>query len=272
MLLAIDVGNTQTTLGLFEIDGTLIKQWRMATDKTDTADELHERLFGFFLMFGLDLFDVRNVALASVVPILTQEWTYLLTNDLQIDDVLLVDATRDCGIEVALRDPASLGADRIANAVAAKIRFGAPVIVVDFGTATNIDVVNRDGAFCGGAIMPGILLSAQSLFSRASKLASVPLEIPPHALGDSTTTAVQSGIVLGAAAQAEGIVARIMAELSETCHGLGKDELTVVATGGFSHILAPATTLFDAIEPDLTVRGIFHIWEHRARKRKTLQN
>ncbi|MST71536.1 type III pantothenate kinase [Olsenella porci] len=260
MLLAIDVGNTQTTLGLFDDGGQVARQWRMATDKTDTADELHERLFGYFMMFGLELSDVTDVAIASVVPILTQEWLYMMRHILNADDVLLVDAGRDCGIRVNMPDPTQVGADRIANAVAARETYGAPVIVVDFGTATNIDVVDANGSFRGGAIMPGLLLSASALFSRASRLASVPLVAPARALGDTTESAVQSGIVIGAAAQAEGLVRRIRDEL-------GEPNCTVVGTGGLSREIAKATDLFDALDPDLTIRGVYLIWKHRAEKR-----
>ena len=126
MLLTVDVGNTQTTLGLFDERGQLARQWRMASDRTDTADELHERLFGYFLMLGLRLEDVTDAAVASVVPILTQEWQYLLTNLLRAQDVLIVDARRDCGIAVDMPDPTQVGADRIANAIAAKGSYGAP--------------------------------------------------------------------------------------------------------------------------------------------------
>jgi len=260
VLLTVDVGNTQTTLGLFDEEGRLSRQWRMASDRTDTADELHERLFGYFLMMGLSLEDVTDAAVASVVPILTQEWQYLLANLLRAQDVLMVDARRDCGIVVDMPDPTQVGADRIANAIAAKSSYGAPVIVVDFGTATNIDVVDRLGHFRGGAIMPGLILSAGALFSRAAKLSSVPLVCPEHALGSSTEEAVQAGIVIGAAAQAEGIVARIKAEL-------GEEDATVVGTGGLSREIAKATDLFDALDPDLTIRGIYQIWKHRATKR-----
>ena len=260
MLLTVDVGNTQTTLGLFDTDGTLRRQWRMATDHTDTADELHERLYGYFLMFGLTLQSVTDVAIASVVPILTQEWQYMMSNLLMAEDVLLVDATRDCGIRIDMPDPHQVGSDRIANAVAARERYGSPVIVVDFGTATNIDVVDAAGAFRGGAIMPGVLSSAQSLFSHAARLSSVPLVVPPHALGTTTETAVQSGIVIGAAAQVEGLVARIKAELAEP-------GTPVVGTGGLASSVSGATDVFDTVDPNLTVRGIYLIWRHRNEKR-----
>mgnify|MGYP000930434338 CR=1 FL=1 len=261
MLLTVDIGNTQTTLGLFNEAGQLLRQWRMASDKTDTADELHERLFGYFLMLGLDLADVRHVAIASVVPVLTREWHYMLGHILEQEDVLTVDATRDCGIKIAMPDPRQVGADRIANAVAARASYGAPVIVVDFGTATNIDVVDGGGAFRGGAIMPGLMLSARALFSQAARLSSVSLVVPAHALGTDTETAVQSGIVIGAAAQAEGL-----GELRAEDPGLSK--VPIVGTGGLVREIARATNLFDALDPDLTVRGIYQIWEHRAKKRE----
>ena len=132
--------------------------------------------------------------------------------------------------------------------------------MVDFGTATNIDVVDRHGRFRGGVIMPGLLLSAGALFSHAARLSSVPLVMPPRALGNSTESAVQSGIVIGAAAQAEGLVRRIKDEL-------GEPDATVVGTGGLSREIARATEVFDALDPDLTIRGIRLIWEHRAHKR-----
>ena len=259
MLLAIDVGYTQTTLGLFDESGKVLRQWRMASDKTDTADELHERLYGYFHMFGLHLSQVSDVAISSVVPILSQEWLYTMRHILNAEDVLLVDAARDCGIVIDMSDPHAVGADRVANAVAARDTYGAPVIVVDFGTATNIDVVDAQGHFRGGAIMPGLRLSAGALFSQAAKLSSVPLVVPPHALGDTTERAVQSGVVIGAAAQVEGLVSRIKGELGYEC--------TVVGTGGFVETIAQATPLFDFIDPNLTIRGVYTIWRHRAEKR-----
>lgn len=265
MFLAVDVGNTQTTLGLFDAQGSVVRQWRMATDVTDTSDELHERLFGYFLMLGLELADVTDVAIASVVPILSQEWQRTVRTVLGTDP-LMVSAARDCGIRVDMPNPTEVGADRIANALAAVETYGAPVIVVDFGTATNIDVVDASGAFRGGAIMPGMLLSANALFSRAAKLSSVPLELPPNPLGDTTEHAVQSGIVLGAAALAEGLVRRIQDQLLAETGGLGT-RAKVIGTGGYSRTIAGATDVFDAVDPDITIRGIYQIWRHRAEKR-----
>ena len=252
MFLAIDVGNTQSTLGLFDEDGRLVRGWRMSTNATDTSDMLHSRLWGYFGKDGLDLGAVTDAGVASVVPALERAWRRCLETHLG-HDPLVVSAGRDYGMEVAMPDPRQVGADRIANAIAARTTYGAPVIVVDFGTATNIDVVDASGAYRGGAISPGLMLSANALFSRAAKLASIPVEAPGRALGDSTEAALQSGLVIGAAAQAEGLVARIRAEL-------GAPGATVVGTGGLARTVARATDLFDAIDPDLTLRGIREIW------------
>lgn len=260
MLVTIDVGNTQTTVGLFADDGRNLMGWRMPTLHTDTSDSLRSRLHGYFAMDGFDFDAVEDAAVASVVPVLTRAWLRCFQRMLG-HDPLLVGPGTSCGMPVALKNPKRVGADRIANAVAAIRRYGAPVIVVDFGTATNIDVVDRTGTYRGGTIGPGLILSADALFARAAKLASVPIEVPAHALGDSTESALQSGLVIGAAAQAEGLVARIKAELDI-------EDATVVGTGGLARTVSAATDLFDTIDADLTLRGIREIWlwqrEHEA--------
>lgn len=252
MFLAIDVGNTQTTLGLFDEGGDLVHGWRMATVASDTSDMLHARLFSYFQKDGMDLAAVREAGVASVVPALERAWRRCLCAHLG-EDPLVVTSGRGYGMTVDMPNPRQVGADRIANAIAARRTYGAPVIVVDFGTATNIDVVDEAGAYRGGAISPGLMLSANALFERAAKLASIPIEAPDRALGDSTEAAIQSGLVIGAAAQAEGLVARIRSEL-------GSPSATVVGTGGLARTVARATDLFDAIDPDLTLRGIREIW------------
>ncbi|MGI6231054.1 MAG: type III pantothenate kinase [Tractidigestivibacter sp.] len=255
MFLAIDVGNTQTTIGLFDEEGASVHGWRMSTSRTDTSDMLDSRLHGFFSKDGLDLSSVDCAGLACVVPVLTRAWSKCLTDHLAQPPMVLTPGEW-CGIDVDMPNPRSVGADRIANAVAAKRTYGAPVIVVDFGTATNIDVVDADGKYRGGAISPGLMLSASALFSRAAKLSSVPIEAPAHALGDTTETAVQSGIVVGAAAMAEGLVGRIKEELDIP-------EAPVIATGGLARTVSKATTLFTTVDPELTLRGIVDIYQMR---------
>ncbi len=252
MLVTIDVGNTQTTIGLFADDGTNVMCWRMPTLHTDTSDSLRSRLHGYFAMDGFNFSSISDAAVASVVPVLTRAWRRCFQRMLDRDPLVVGPGAR-CGMELNLRHPDRVGADRIANAVAAVKSYGSPVIVVDFGTATNIDVVDRAGTYRGGTIGPGLILSADALFARAAKLSSVPIEVPPHALGDSTETALQSGLVIGAAAQAEGLVSRIKAELDI-------EDATVVGTGGLARTVSVATDLFDVVDPDLTLRGIRDIW------------
>lgn len=251
MFLAIDVGNTQTTLGLYDETGAPVTGWRMSTDATDTSDMLHSRVWGFFAKDGFSLSDVNQAGLACVVPVLSRAWRKCLTATLG-KEPHVIDPRHDYGLEVDMPNPGQVGADRIANAIAARTSYGAPVIVVDFGTATNIDVVDARGAYRGGTISPGLMLSANALFSRAAKLSSVPIDVPPAALGTDTETAVQSGLVIGAAVQAEGLVARIKAEL-------GIEDAPVIGTGGLARTVSGATDLFDFIDPDLTLRGIYEM-------------
>ena len=256
MLVTIDVGNTQTTIGLFEHGRDLpLMCWRMPTQTTDTSDSLRSRLHGYFVMDGFDIDLVSDACVASVVPVLTRAWIRCFQRMLK-KDPLVVNATAAGDMPLAVDNPNGVGADRIANAIAAIADYGTPVIVVDFGTATNIDVVDATGAYVGGAIMPGLILSAEALFARAARLSSIPIEAPERALGANTERALQSGLVIGAAAQAEGLVARIKREL-------GAPDATVVGTGGLARTVSVATDLFDAVDPDLTLRGIREIWRRQ---------
>ena len=251
MFLAVDVGNTQTTLGLLDDAGALVHGWRMATDATDTSDMLHSRLWGYFGKDGFEIAAIDEAGVACVVPVLSRAWRKCLAS-IMGREPHMVSPLADYGLEIDMPNPRQVGADRIANAIAARTSYGSPVIVVDFGTATNIDVVDARGAYRGGTIAPGLMLSADALFSRAAKLSSVPIEVPPAALGYDTETAVQSGLVIGAAVQAEGLVARIKSEL-------GIEDAPVIGTGGLARTVSGATELFDFIDPDLTLRGIFEM-------------
>ena len=199
MLLAIDMGNTQTAMGLFDGD-ELVQSWRMPTDRSYTADEIHVRLMGFFKMYGLSLDAVDAIAFAGVVPQLSREW-HAVADRIAADAIVIGPQTAAVTKLRAAR-PQAVGADRVANAVAAETFYGAPAIVVDFGTATNIDVIDEDGYYIGGAIAPGIRISMDALAARAAKLASVPLEAPEHAIGRDTEECIKVGAVTGAAAMA----------------------------------------------------------------------
>ena len=254
MLLAIDMGNTQTALGLFDND-ELVHAWRMPTDRTLTKDELHVRLLGYFRKDGLDLGCVDAIAFAGVVPQLMREWEGVAR---EMGARLVVVGRETAAVtNIDAPNPAEVGADRIANATAAAALYGAPSIVVDFGTATNIDVIDERGAYIGGCIAPGIRISLDALTARAARLASVPLEAPAATIGRSTVEAVQSGTVVGAAAMAEGLVARIKREL-------GCADATVIATGGLARVVAEATGVFDHVDPQLTIKGICEIYRRLA--------
>lgn len=250
MLLAIDMGNTQTALGLFDGE-ELVHAWRMPTDRSFTADELHVRLHGYFRMYDMTLDAVDAVAFAGVVPELNRAWRRVAER--LSARAIVVGPDTATVTRVRAKNPAEVGADRIANATAAVKYYGAPAIVVDFGTATNIDVVDDEGYYIGGAIAPGLRISMDALVSRAARLSSVPLEAPAHAIGANTVEAVQSGAVLGTAAMAEGLVARIKREL-------GAADATVIATGGLAPVIAGSTDVFDAVDSQLTLRGICEIY------------
>lgn len=250
MLLAIDMGNTQTALGLFDGE-ELVHSWRMPTDRSFTADELHVRLHGYFRMYDMTLDAVDAVAFAGVVPELNRAWRRVAER--LSARAVVVGPDTAAVTRVRAENPAEVGADRIANATAAVKYYGAPAIVVDFGTATNIDVVDDEGYYIGGAIAPGLRISMDALVSRAARLSSVPHEAPAHAIGANTVEAVQSGAVLGTAAMAEGLVARIKREL-------GAADATVIATGGLAPVIAGSTDVFDAVDSQLTLRGICEIY------------
>ena len=261
MFLAIDVGNSQTTIGLIE-GGVVQRHWRLKTNRLDTADELHAQLRSFLALENIELAGIKGVGCASVVPVLTNMWRQALA-DATGSEPFIVNPAENCGMRIDMPYPSQVGADRIANAVEARATYGSPAIVVDFGTATNIDVVDQSGAYRGGCIAPGLMLSASALFEKAAKLASIPIEVPPAAIGDTTEHALQAGLVLGAAAQAEGLVTRMKAQLAAEA---GTDELVcpVIATGGLGGVVGQATDVFDTVDVDLTLRGIWRIW-HQAK-------
>jgi len=247
MLLAVDVGNTQTALGLY--DGTeLGDHWRLATDPERTGDELGVLLAGL-----LDFDSVDGICLASTVPTLVREWEGLASR-WTTAPLLVVGPGVKTGIPIRYDDPREVGPDRIVNAVAAKERYGAPVIVVDFGTSTNFDVVSPAGEYVGGVIAPGIEISMEALFARAARLVKVDYAAPPTVIGKTTVGGLQSGLVYGFAGQVDGIVSAIRGEL-------GAPDAPVVATGGLAELVAPRSSVIAAVDPFLTLEGLRLVWE-----------
>ena len=255
MLLAVDVGNTQTVLGLIEGD-EILAHWRVSTEPDRTADELRLKVLGLIQMSDHDLASIGRVVVASVVPALTAAWAELAEQATGRRAMIVGPGLRT-GLLIRYDNPAEVGADRIVNAIAAVEAVGAPAIVVDFGTATTLDVVAADGAYIGGCIAPGVETSAEALFRRAARLASVDLEPPARVIGSSTKAAVQAGLLLGEAVMIDGLVARIVAEL-------GEDEVPVIATGGLAETMAPLCASIGTVDPDLTLRGLAIVYARNA--------
>src|SRR5215213_5011567 len=246
MLLAVDVGNTQTVLGLFD-DSRLGEHWRVATDVRRTGDEIGVMLDGF-----LDFDRIEGVCLASTVPPLLREYEIVAERWVRAELLALGPGVKT-GIPVRYDDPREVGADRIANAVAAVDRYGAPGIVVDFGTSTNFDVVSADAEYVGGVLAPGIEVSMDALFQRAARLFKVDFVEPPSVIAKNTAASLQSGLVYGFAGQVDGIVERIRGELGE--------EAQTVATGGLADLIAPHAKTLDRVDPFLTLEGLRLVWE-----------
>lgn len=248
MLLAIDVGNTNTVLGLFD-GATLLRSWRIKTDARTTADELALTFRG---LLG-ESPAVTGVALCSTVPAVLREMRVMLDRYFTDTPTVIVEPGVKTGVPILTDNPKEVGADRIVNTLAAFTLFGGPSIVVDFGTSTNLDVVSAKGEFLGGALAPGIEISIDALASRAAQLRKVELVRPRAAIGKNTVEALQSGALYGFAGQVDGLVARIAVELPPLT--------AVIATGGLAPIVVPESTSITHHEPDLTLIGLRLLFE-----------
>ena len=251
MLLAIDVGNTQTHVGLFRADGSL-EHWRIHTARAATADELAMVLSALLELRELRLADVDAVIVSCVVPDLSQAYDQMRVRYLEGRGALVGPSMRT-GMPIRIDNPRELGADRLVNAVAAYDRVGGACIAVDFGTAVNYDVVSAEGEYLGGVIAPGIEISLEALSQRAAALPKVSLGPPRAAIGRGTLEAIQSGVVFGYAGQVDGLLGRLREELGE--------EATAIATGGFAAAIVPHCDQVDEVDDLLTLRGLRLIWE-----------
>jgi type III pantothenate kinase len=258
-LLAADVGNTNITLGLFT-DGELVGSWRATTHAGATPDEVAAMAAEMLALDGHRLDELEAVALASVVPPLTDTFERFVRTRIGLEP-MIVDATSLQGtLGIEIDRPAEAGADRLCNALAARTEFGGPAIVIDLGTSTNFDLLSAEGAYIGGAIAPGLGLSLEALVGYASKLPRIELHRPPHAIGSNTIHAMQSGTVLGYIGLVSGLLTALRGELVE--RSPAGSRVTVVATGGYTHEpwLRDVPGI-DAIEPDLTLRGIRYAFD-----------
>ncbi len=245
MLLAVDVGNTQTHLGAFDGE-RLVEHWRFQTRSGATGDELAERISGLFTLSGMSLADVDAVCVSSVVPPLGSQFEQLSERYLQAK-CLTIGPGLKTGMPIRIDNPLEVGADRLVNSIAAYERFQDACVVVDFGTGINIDVVSAEGEYLGGAIGPGLEISLTALIDRAARITRIDLEAPEAAIGRSSRAAIQSGFVFGFAGMIDGIVRRIEEELSRP---------HLLATGGLAKSIVPFTETIEEVDDMLTLKGL----------------
>jgi type III pantothenate kinase len=251
LLVLVDVGNTNTVFGVYRGD-ELIESFRLSTDRDRTADEYGSLLLPLFARTGIDPTHADGVVISSVVPPLHPTLDHLGRRYFGRKPLFIEPGVKT-GMPIRYDNPAEVGADRIVNAVAARERFGAPVVVVDFGTATTFDIVNAAGEYAGGIIAPGILISAEALFAHASRLYRVDVKRPPELVGRNTAIAMQAGIYYGYVGLVDGILERLMAEVP----GIR----TVVATGGQADLIATGSKYIREVDPLLTLAGLKLIYE-----------
>ncbi len=251
MLLTIDIGNTNLTLGLYE-GGQLGAHWRLATDHARMPDEYGLQFLGLLEHADCRQDRLTGIVLASVVPNLTGRVVQACREYLD-QEALVVDTGVKTGLRIRYEDPKAMGADRVADAVAVLKLYGGPACVIDFGTATTFNAVTKEGDYLGGAITAGINLAADALFTRAAKLPRIDLQRPPSVIGRNTVHAMQSGLLFGYVSMVEGMVARFRSELGS--------EMKVIATGGLAELVASETDVIQVIAPWLTLDGLRIIWE-----------
>jgi type III pantothenate kinase len=251
MLLAIDIGNSHTVIGVFD-ETRLTAEWRLSSGARRTDDELWQTLKGLFNEGRVEVGSLTASGIASVVPELTQAFATVVRSKLGVEPTI-VSGTLDLGFRVLYADPSSVGADRICNAVAGYRKYGGPLIIIDFGTATTFDVVAANGDYLGGAISLGVESLASELHRRAARLPRIELKFPPAVIGTDTVSSMQAGVLFGAADAVEGMVRRIRQELGA--------DARVIATGGLSSLIAPRCPSIERCEPALVLEGIRLICE-----------
>ncbi len=251
MLLVIDVGNSNIVLGVY--NGTLlVRSWRISTDKSRTSDEYAVLLHSLFGQAGFGFSEVKAAIISSVVPPLTGVMEAISHDFFNLTPYVVGPGIKT-GMPIHYDNPREVGADRIVNAVAGYEKHKCPLVIVDFGTATTFDYVNRKGEYCGGAIAPGLAISVEALFQRASKLPRIDIIKPPHVIAKNTVNSMQAGIFFGYVGLVDGIVERIRNESNE--------DFRVIATGGLAGLIAPESKTIDEVDENLTLDGLRILYE-----------
>ncbi|MFJ7974045.1 type III pantothenate kinase [Psychrobacillus sp. NPDC096389] len=257
MILVLDTGNTNIVLGVYEND-VLIHHWRMETDRLKTEDEYGMQVKALFSHANITFEQVEGIIISSVVPPIMFSLEAMCKKYFGIKPLIVGPGVKT-GLNIKYENPREVGADRIVNAVAAIHEYGNPLIIVDFGTATTFCYVNEKGEYMGGAIAPGIGISTEALFTKASKLPRIELTRPEHVIGKNTVSAMQAGIVYGFVGQVDGIVNRMKKN--------SKKAPTVIATGGMASLIGEETTVIDVIDPFLTLKGLYLIYQRNIDER-----
>jgi type III pantothenate kinase len=256
MLLAIEVGNTNTTIGLFDSSATLVASYRLATERDRMPDEWYALLLSLVASDQVILTEIEGVIISSVVPSVTTWMTAMSRQRFGIDPIV-VTGGMEVGLRLDVEEPRQLGADRIVDCVAASERYGVPVIVIDLGTATTLDVVGGDGAYKGGIIAAGVATSLKALAGNAAQLFNVELRMPEKAIGRNTADQLRAGIVTGHLAMLEGLISRVRGEIDA--------DAPVIITGGLAPLFAGTSPLFDHFDPNLTLNGLWLIYQRLTR-------
>jgi type III pantothenate kinase len=251
MILAIDVGNSQIEIGVFKAD-SLLKSWRIATGIGRTEDEYMVFIYHFLSIEKISTESLQGVAISSVVPNVTFIFEKMCRKYFKFEPVI-IDYRQKTGLKIRYHDPAEVGADRLCSSIAAFQKFNDAVIVIDFGTATTLDVVNSEGEYMGGIIAPGLETTAWALYQRAAKLPKISLEFPLETIGRSTAQSMQSGIMIGAVKMIDGLLEEISKELNSKPH--------VVATGGLAKLIQPHSKSIEAYFPHLVLEGLYSIYK-----------
>lgn len=257
MLLAADIGNTNTVLGVFQ-DTERLKEWRIATNAERTADEIAATLSRLMELAGMEFGSIDAVIVASVVPAATPNMTRMCQRYLQVEPLVVGQSDLDLGIKILIDRPEQAGADRLVNAVGGHAQYPGPLLLIDFGTATTFDVIDADGNYRGGVFAPGIHHSVNALYAVAAKLPRIEIKATPTIIGKSTVPAMQSGVFWGYVAMIEGLTKRIQQEFGEP--------MTVVATGGLATLFSEHCEAIDKVDPDLTLHGLWQIYQRNAKQ------
>lgn len=263
MLLALDVGNTNTVLGLYRLESSdLVAHWRIATTRTLTADECGMFILNLFALQKIDPSSVTAIIVGTVVPPLEPVLRQAAQQYFHLKPVFVEPGIKT-GMPTLVDNPAELGADRIANGVATFARYGGPAIVVDFGTATTFDVISAKGEYLGGAIAPGLGISAEALFATAARLSRVEVRKPSRVIGSNTAAHLQSGMYFGYIGLVDGILERMIAEIRarEGENGIKSAPIRIISTGGLAHLIAADSKLISTIDDTLTLEGLRLIYQ-----------